>query len=450
MKMMSTNLLKKIAKNNICYDTRKLVSGDTFVCLKGANFDSHSKIHEIIEKAAYVVVEDGNKYIDFDSDKLIKVTDTREALALISKEHFMSPTDKLKVIGITGTKGKTTTAFMVKKILEDAGHKVGMIGTVGVFFGDNFMETPNTTPESFVIYSYAKKMLDEGCDYLVMEVSSQALKYHRVTGINFDYAMWTNIAPEHIGDNEHTDYNDYLNSKLKIFSMAKTAIVNDDSNDYDKILDATKDIKLVKKVRGIEFNLTMPGDYNKENASLAYTLGLELGINENLVINSIENTVVPGRCEVVYKNDEYTIVVDFAHEKNGAKSFLETMKKENPKRLVVVFGCGGNRAKERRYGMGEVAGKYADFVILTADNSRKEKTIDIIADIETTLSKYKKKDIDYVIREDRREAIKYAIENHKVGDLICVIGKGHETHMDTNGKLERFLDSEEILKIING
>ena len=450
--------------NKLCYDARKVEEGDLFICLEGARFDTHSVIDDIVEKGAKVlVVNKNNKYIkekfDIKETKLknviiIGVQNTRSALAIISANYFNNPTDKLKIIGITGTKGKTTTAFMIRNILMEAGYKVGMIGTIGIFYGNEHVVTENTTPESFVLQEYFRKMLDAGIEYVVMEVSSQSLKWHRVDGIRFYCAVWTNIMQEHIGPNEHDDYNDYLESKLKIFENAERAVINAETNDYDKVIEKIKEtevLKLYEKKINKKFNLLIPGDHNQENATLAYEFGRALKIDDTIIMRALEKTVVPGRIEVVYKDENLTVIVDFSYEDHGAKRFLETIRKENYKRIVTIFGCGGNRSRDRRYGMGEVCGKMADFIILTADNSRFEKTRDIIRDIETTLTKYKKEnDIDngYVIIEDRREAIEYAIKNRRKGDVICVMGKGHEPFMEMNGELVPFLDKEVILDIL--
>ena len=432
--------IKDVEIANVVYDSRLVKKDDLFICLNGSRFDSHSKIDEVVKKGAKViVVEEGNKYLNecsFDDKQIVISTkNTRHALAVISKAYFDNSSDKLKIIGVTGTKGKTTTSFMIKKILETAGHKVGMVGTIGIFIGSEHIITDNTTPESFVLFESFAKMIDVGTEYVVMEVSSQSLKFNRVDGITFEYAVWTNIAPEHIGENEHDDFDDYINSKLKIFSQCKNAIINSDTDYHDRVIDACKknNVQVYEKQGTKIFKLMIPGQYNIDNANLAYTFAKALRLDDSIITKALENTVVPGRCELVYKNDDFKVIVDFSYEDNGALKFLNTIREENPKRVVTVFGCGGNRSKNRRYGMGEVAGKLADFVILTADNSRFEKTIDIIADIETTLTKHKKKDdldAGYIIREDRREAIEYALKNHKKGDVICVMGKGHEPLME--------------------
>lgn len=450
--------INNVEINKLVYDSRDVESGDLFVCLNGARFDSHTKIKEVIDSGAKaIIVEENNeniKNINCDKDVIIISTpNSRRALSIVSKAYFGNPSDKLSIIGVTGTKGKTTTAFMIKNILEKNNFKVGMSGTVGIFIGDEHILTDNTTPESFVLFESFAKMLDKGITHVVMEVSSQSLKYNRVDDIDFEYAVWTNIAPEHIGENEHDSFEDYLNSKIKIFSKCKKAVINANTDYYDVVIKACKEhnVKVFEKKENIKFNLMIPGNYNIDNANLAYTFGKSMGIDESIIREALENTIVPGRCELVYKDKDFKVIVDFSYENNGALKFLNTIKEENPKRIVAVYGCGGNRSKDRRYGMGEVTGQLADFIVLTADNSRFEKTIDIIKDIETTLTKYKKKDDlenGYIIREDRREAIEYAIKNHKSGDVICVMGKGHEPLMEMNGEKIRFLDREVILDII--
>lgn len=448
--------IEDIEINKLCYDAREIEKNDLFICLKGARFDTHSIIPDIIKKGASVIIVDKNsEYVGASctSSLILAVENTRIALAIISANYFDRPADKLKIVGITGTKGKTTTAFMIRNILIEAGHKVGMIGTIGIFYGDEHIITDNTTPESFVLHEYFRKMLDMGIDYVVMEVSSQSLKYHRVYGINFYYAVFTNIMPEHIGEHEHTDYNDYLESKLKIFEQCENALINAGTNDYDRIINKinASPIKLFEKKINRKFNLRIPGEHNLENASLAYEFGKSLGLDDKIIIRALEKTVVPGRIEEVYRDDDFTVIVDFSYEDNGAKKLFDVLRNENHKRIVAVFGCGGNRSKNRRYGMGEVCGKEADFIVLTADNSRFEKTRDIIRDIESTLTKYKKEndfENGYVIIEDRYKAIEYAIKNRKKGDVICVMGKGHEPLMEMNGEKIRFLDREVILEIL--
>lgn len=478
--------IDNISINKLCYNTNLVEENDIFVCIKGENYNSHDQIKYLINKKVKVIVvseSEKEKYENLINENidiiLIRVANTRKALCLLSKNYFDNASDKLKIIGITGTKGKTTTSFMIKKILESGTHKkVGLIGSIGCFIGDDFYETDNTTPESFIIHEFFYKMVNAGIEYVVMEVSSQSLKYNRIDGINFYYVLWTNIFADHIGKGEHTDYNDYLESKLKIFSMAKNAIINAETKDIEyvinkidenrvnklylsikkinnksiKIFNPIDNIKLFndEKNLGVEFDylnnsikLNFPGMHNVENAMLAITFGLLNNISIDDIKTALNKLNVAGRSEVVFKNKDFLVIVDYAHNGIGTKALLNTINEYKFKRVIVVFGCGGNRSRDRRYDMGKTVSSMADFAYITSDNSRFEKAEDIIKDI---LSAYKSK--KYKVIVDRKEAIDYAIKNHKRGDCILIIGKGHETYNDVMGKKTHFSDKEEAIKTI--
>ena len=470
--------------SKLIYDNRLVENDIVFICIKGARFDTHDDIFDIIKNGSKLVVIDQNIDVDLLIYKLknnnininnltiVKVDDTRIALAVMSKNYFKNPTKDLRLIGITGTKGKTTTAFMIKKILEVAGHKTGIIGTIGCEFNNKKFKTNNTTPESYILYDFFYQMKNDGVEYVVMEVSSQSLKLNRVYGLYFDYAIWTNISPDHIGVNEHKDFDDYFNCKLKIFNNCKNAIINADDKHFETVLKychsiglspITYSIKDVKKhifsndkYFGIEFNcgmikeniiISMPGLHNVQNAICAISVAKAIGINDYVIKNALSDVSVNGRVEIIEKNDDFTVLVDYAHNEIGTEALINSIKEYDHKRIVVVFGSGGNRDVERRYGMGHAVGRLADFCIVTADNSRFEKTIDIINQIVEAL---RQETDQYIIIEDRSEAIKYAINNHKKGDIICIIGKGHEDYNDFQGKKTYFSDREEVLKAING
>ena len=410
--------------NKLCYNTKLAEENDIFICIKGEKYDSHDHIKELINKKVRVIVvseSEKEKYDHFINENvdiiLIRVDNTRKALCIISKNYFDNASDKLKVIGITGTKGKTTTSFMIKKILETGTHKkVGLIGSIGCFIGDDYYETDNTTPESFIIHEFFYKMVNSGIEYVVMEVSSQSLKYFRVYGINFYYVLWTNIFEDHIGKGEHTDYNDYLESKLKIFSMTKNAIINVNTNDIERVKNKIDENKVNKiylslnkinnrsiqifnpienvklfnneKNLGVEFDylnnyiqLNFPGVHNVENAMMAITFGLLNDININDIRKALHELKVAGRSEVVFKNKNFLVIVDYAHNGVGTEALLNTISEYKFKRVIVVFGCGGNRSKDRRYDMGKTVSSMADFAYITSDNSRFEKAEDIINDI---------------------------------------------------------------------
>ena len=468
---------------DVIYNTKNVSADTLFVCLKGANIDTHddNMIIDAINNGSKIVVvekdvdlekissgvKEGNKY------QIIKVESTRKTLSLLSINYFRHPLNDLVLIGITGTKGKTTTSFMIKRILEKAGKKVGLIGTIGFIRGNELIKTDNTTPESYILQKYFYMMKQDGIEYAIMENSSQSFKLDRTYGVHFNYAVFTNIAEDHIGKNEHKDFDEYFNCKLKIFDDCDNAIINKDDDQYDNIIqyihkkelkkvipysakEIEKNIVETDNLLGVEFKLKdfqnsivipLPGLHNIYNALSAITVAKDIGIKEEIIIDALREISVPGRVEIIEKNCDYTIMVDYAHNELGTKMLIKSIKEYNPKRIVVVFGCGGNRDVNRRYGMGEVVGEYADFSIVTADNSRFEKTIDIINDILSRLTKWTE---NYVVIEDRRDAIQYAIKNHQKGDIILVIGKGHEDYNDFNGVKTHFSDKEEIIKFLNG
>ena len=457
--------------SDICYDSRKVKVGSLFICLSGSNFDGHDYIDSAIENGAKAVLVEKDVYRD--DITIIKVSSTRRLLSKISINYFDNPIKNMKSIAITGTKGKTTTSFMIKNILEEDNKKVGVIGTMGVFFGDKHYSTVNTTPESYDIQKYLREMVNDGVEYLVMEVSSQALKVGRVDGMVFDYGIFTNLSEDHIGENEHKDMEEYVYCKSLLFKMCKNGIFNMDDNYYhDMIKECTcniytyghdkeaslviDDVKLLRKENFIGLEMTTsgivsdkflvntPGDFSAYNSACAIVVTYLLGCNIDNIKKALSKVAVRGRVEIVPVSDKYTVIIDYAHNGVSTESILTTMRKYNPKRIISLFGCGGNRSKDRRYDMGEVSGKYADFTIITEDNSRFEDVNDIMNDIEVGIKKTNGK---YIKIPDRRTAIGYAIDNAMEGDIILILGKGHETYQEKNGERTHFDDREEVLKL---
>lgn len=458
---------------DVIYDSRKARENTAFVCIRGSARDSHEFIPDVLLKGCRVLVVEENVTVPEDVT-VIRVENGRMALAELSAARFGYPAQKLTTIGITGTKGKTTTSYMVKAILEAAGKKVGLIGTNGAVIGTEKFPTSNTTPESYVVQEYFAKMVEAGCDCMVMEVSSQALMLHRVGGICFDYGLFTNISPDHIGPKEHESFEEYLYYKSQLLTVCKTGVVNRLTDHYEEVVkdascrlytygleteaDFTGDAIHYANDHefvGIEFDIHgkvngrvrvgMPGKFNADNALATLSvcsLALEKdGIREETLLDSLENIRVDGRMEIAYVSKKCSVIVDYAHNAVSMESLLTTLRDYNPKRLVCVFGCGGNRAKDRRYSMGEIGGKMADFCIITADNPRFEKNEDIIKDIEVGLGKT---DGDYIVIPDRRDAIFHAIHNAKEGDMIAIIGKGHEDYQEIEGVRHHFLDREVV------
>lgn len=461
--------------NDICYDSRKVKNNDLFICLVGVNSDGHDYIDSAVNNGAKCIIVEKN--IDIGADvTVIKVDNTRRYLSRLSINFFGNPSSEMTTIGITGTKGKTTTSWMIKNILEEDGKSVGVIGTMGIFYGDKHYETVNTTPESYEVQKYLREMANNGVKYLVMEVSSQALKVGRVDGMMFDYGVFTNLTRDHVGEGEHPDMNDYVYSKSLLFKMCKHGIFNIDDDHYkDMICDCTcsintygydknsdlviTDTKLLRKEHfiGVEVRtdgiikdsilINTPGLFSAYNGICATLVTKLLGCDISSIKNALEKVAVKGRVEIVPVSDKYSVIIDYAHNGVSMENILKTMKEYNPKRIVSLFGCGGNRSRDRRYDMGEISGKYADFTIITEDNSRFEDVNDIMNDIETGIKRTGGK---YIKIADRSEAIKYALNNALEGDIILLLGKGHETYKEINGKRVHFDERDVILEFKNG
>ena len=441
-------------------DNRKISEGSLFICIKGANFDGHSCSMEAAEKKAAAIVVEADVELPTDSEiAVIRVENTRYAMAFISAAYFDHPASKLKTIGITGTKGKTTTTYLIRSMLENAGHKVGLIGTIEVIIGDKHIHSENTTPESFTLQQYMAEMVEAGCDSVVMEVSSQGLMLHRSQGFTFDLGIFTNIEPDHIGPNEHKDFEDYMYCKGLLFKQCKVGICNGDDIHTDDILEGhTCEVETYGFNEGVDLRainlayirkpgelgvffdtaglidmhceIRTPGKFSVYNALCAVAVARHFGCTAKEIAPALKEAKVKGRIEMVKVSDDFTLMIDYAHNAMALKSLLTTLRDYHPNRLISVFGCGGNRSKLRRFEMGEVSGKYSDFTIITSDNPRYEEPEDIMNDIETGM---KKTDGKYIKITDRKEAIRYAIDHGEQGDIIVLAGKGHEDYQEIKG-----------------
>ena len=459
-KCVSGTLDKEVSA--VVYDSRKVTDNCLFICIEGANFDGHEFASDVVAKGAKVLVvqKDVDEALYSKAEvTIIKVENTRYAMAFISAAYFGNPAEKMKIIGITGTKGKTTTTYMVKSILENAGFKVGLIGTIEVIIGDSHIPAHNTTPESYLLQEYFAKMAQEGCDCVVMEVSSQALMLHRTQGFLFDYGIFTNLEPDHIGENEHASFEDYMACKGLLFKQCKVGIVNSDDAHCSQVTEGHTckletyglkagadllawDLGLLKedgtlgvnfKVSGLdemEVYVAAPGRFSVYNALTAIAICRHFGVPKDAVVRALKLVKVKGRIEPVKVSDDFTLLIDYAHNAMALESLLKSLREYEPGRLVCLFGCGGNRSKLRRYEMGEVSGNLADLTIITSDNPRFEEPQDIIEDIKTGIAKTKGKFVEIA---DRKEAIRYAITNGKPGDIIVLAGKGHEDYQEIKG-----------------
>lgn len=464
---MQGSLDKEIT--SLIYDSRKAEEGAVFVCISGAVRDGHDFAKEVAEKGCTALIVE--KKVDVPEDvTLICVKDSRLALAQASSAYFGHPADKLTTIGITGTKGKTTATYMVRSILEASGIKTGLIGTIETIIGDEKIPSANTTPESYLVQEYFRRMVDAGCQCVVMEVSSQGLMLHRVGGFIFDYGIFTNLEPDHIGPNEHSSLEDYIHCKSLLFRQCRQGIFNADDSHLDKILEGhtckvetygfgenadikAEDVHLFDKggrlgvayhmsgLIDMDVEIDIPGKFSVYNSMTAISICRHFGVKKETILNSLSSIRVKGRVELVPVSSKFTVMIDYAHNAMSLNSLLTTLKEYNPKRLVCLFGCGGNRSVDRRFEMGEVSSKLADLTIVTSDNPRNEEPQAIIDDIVTGV---KRADGKYITIIDRAEAIRYAIENAEEGDVIVLAGKGHEDYQEIKG-VKHHMDERELV-----
>ena len=439
-------------------DSREAEKGSAFVCVRGAVSDGHNYAADAAAKgaAALVVEREVNAPEDV---TVILVKDTRYALALMSAAYYGYPAEKMKIIGVTGKKGKTTTTYMVKSILESTGYKVGLIGTIEAIIGEKHIPAGNTTPESCTIQKYFSQMAEEGCDIVVMEASSQGLMLHRTAGIPFEIGIFTNLGKDHIGPNEHSDFENYKQCKGLLFRQCRLGIANADDRYFRDVLkNATcrvetfgfsenadlraENIKLISRpgylgvayhasgIMDLDVEIDIPGRFSVYNSLTAIAVCRHFQVPTEKIKKALREVKVKGRIERVPVSDEFTLLIDYAHNAMSLENLLTTLREYDPGRLVCLFGCGGNRSKDRRYEMGEVSGRLADLTIITSDNPRFEEPQAIIDDIKTGIEKT---DGKYVEICGRKDAIRYAIETGKPGDVIILAGKGHEDYQEIKG-----------------
>ncbi len=439
-------------------DHRKVEGNSVFVCIAGANFDGHSAVLDAANHGAAAVIVEREVAVP-KGITVIRTASTRYALAHLSAAYFGQPAKELKIIGITGTKGKTTTTYLIKSILEHAGYRVGLIGTIEAIIGETHIPAKNTTPESYQIQEYFRRMADAGLQIVVMEVSSQGLMMHRTEAIEFDLGIFTNIEPDHIGPNEHESFEHYLKCKSLLFRQCRVGILNADDAHLHSVLAGhtcevetyglseqadlrAVQIQLVSSpgVLGVAFhtqgllslavNIPTPGRFSVYNALCAIAVCRHFNIAEEVICSALLQAHVKGRIEMIRISRRFTLMIDYAHNGMSLRSLLTTLREYEPKRLVCLFGCGGNRAKDRRYEMGEVSGRYADFTIITSDNPRFEDPQAIIDDIKVGIERTDGKYIEII---DRKEAIGHAIFEAEDGDVIVLAGKGHEDYQEICG-----------------
>ena len=443
-------------------NSKNIKEGYLFIAIKGFSVDGHKFINDAIENGAKaILIEEGcdlKEIKNIDNITIVMAKDTREALAITSANFYGNPSRKFKLIGVTGTKGKTTTTFMIKEILERAGKKVGLIGTIAIYInGKKIQDSDRTTPESIELQQIFAKMVDEGVEVVVMEVSSQSLKLHRVTGCEFDYVLFTNFSEDHISKNEHPDMKDYFESKLKLFKMCKNGIVNTDDlhgakipnlfpdsnivtygiDNYANVL--AKDITITNSYVDFKVKITdrnervktgIPGRFSVYNSLAAICVAQKFGVSLEVVKEALAQVRVPGRSELVDNKREIPIMIDYAHSPESLENILQAVKSYTRGKVISVFGCGGDRDPGKRPIMGEISGRIADYTFITSDNPRTEDPQKIVDQIEEGIKKTKG---NYKVIVDRTEAIKEAIKMATKRDIVVLAGKGHEPYQEING-----------------
>ena len=459
-------------------NSQNVKQGYMFVAIKGFSVDGHTFIGDAIKNGATViVVEEGFdlKSVKFEKDTTVIMSpNTREFLALASNNFYGKPSKKFKLIGVTGTKGKTTTTFMIKEILEKAGKKVGLIGTIAVYINEEKKEdSDRTTPESLELQKIFAEMVEKEVEYVVMEVSSQSLKLHRVDGCEFDLVVFTNLSEDHISEKEHPDMEDYFESKLKLFNMCKRGFTNVDDLHGAKIPEMfpdsniigygidnsgnvlAKDITVTNSYVDFKVKITdrnervkvdIPGRFSVYNALAAICVCKELGISSENIKEALSEIKVPGRSEMVANKLDIPIMIDYAHSPESLENILKAVSSYTRGRVISLFGCGGDRDSRKRPIMGEISGKVADYTIITSDNPRTEDPQKIVDQIEEGIKKTKGK---YEVIVDRTEAIEKAIRMANKNDIIILAGKGHEPYQEINGKKYPFDERIIVNDIIN-
>lgn len=440
------NKLADIEITGVTCDSREVKEGYAFVCIRGSLSDGHKFVPSAIEKGAAVIIAEEDTGVK----NQIIVPDTHAAFSDMCANWFGNPAKDLKLIGVTGTNGKTSVTYFLKKILEGQGFKVGLVGTIQNMIGDEILATKNTTPNAYDLNSLFSIMKAKGCTYVIMEVSSHALDQCRVYNLDFEVAMFTNLTQDHL--DYHITMENYLAAKKKLFSMCKTAVINSDdeyskelmnglnckvvtysagdSSTYSakavKYMPSSVDYEFVSDIHINHVKVNTGGKFTVYNSLCALATAVELGFPIKEAANSLATlSGVKGRAEVVPTGRDFTVIIDYAHTPDGLKNILSTFRECKKNRLIVLFGCGGDRDKTKRPIMGSVAARYADFCIVTSDNPRSEEPSEIIKDILVGMDG---NPTPYKVIENRVEAIKYAIATAVKDDIIVLAGKGHETY----------------------
>ena len=465
---------------NINSDSRKIKENGLFVAINGFTKNGTDFIPNAIENGAKAIIVEPDTDIDSlnipENITVISVKNTRKALAYASCEFYDNPSKKLKLIGVTGTKGKTTSTFMIKSILEKHGLNVGLIGSIAVYINDDKIEdTDRTTPESFEIQKHLANMVEKNVDVAIIEVSSQAMKLDRVTGCDFDVSLFTNLTEDHISAKEHPNMEDYFNCKLELIKISKHGVINNDDETVSKIKNMlpNKDIKTFAIDNEADFKVNpnnviitdsyidfsyfyngkeekveaaIPGKFSIYNALGAISVCSYFNVTPDEIRDALKDLKVLGRSELVPNKLGLTIMIDYAHTPSSLESILTAVKAYAKGRIICAWGVGGDRDAKKRPIMGEISGRLADYTVLMSDQVRTEDPLKILKEIEVGIIPTGK---PYKIVVDRTEGIKYAISIAKPGDIIVIPGLGHDLYLERNGVKYPYDERKVITKLID-
>ncbi len=460
---------KEVNISGITFDSREVKAGYLFICISGFKVDGHDYAQEAVDKGAVALLAE--REIEGVGATTVIVENTRKETSLLAANFYDHPDKKLKIIGITGTNGKTTTTYLIKSILESSGKKVGLIGTNQNLIGNISLPSHHTTPDFIELMDLLSRMIEEEAEYVVMEVSSHSLALDRVSACDFTVGAFTNITQDHL--DFHETMENYLEAKAKLFSLCKIGVINNDIEASEYLLDKAKGCKAITYGKdnpsdvfaeniklygsGIEFDLVyegekkqislgIPGEFSVYNALTAISCCLGLGISLEEIAQGLKNAEgVKGRIEVVKTNTPYTVIIDYAHTPDGLLNIINAIRGFSKGRIITLFGCGGDRDKTKRPIMGKVAGELSDFCVVTSDNPRSENPSEIIRDILPGISET---GCDYAVVENRFEAIEFALDHAEKDDIILLAGKGHETYQILKDRTIVFDEREIVTKLI--
>ena len=462
-----------IAVSSIAIDSRKVIKGTAFVAIKGVAQDGHDYISKAIELGAKVIVCENMPALQVDGVTYIKVANTSEAVAYMAHQYYDAPSTKIKLVGVTGTNGKTTIATLLFKLFSELGYTCGLVSTVQNQIGDQIIPATHTTPDAVSLNELLNTMVDAGCSHVFMECSSHAVHQHRITGLVFTGALFSNITHDHL--DYHKTFEAYIAAKKGFFdalTASAFAITNSDDKRGEVMLQNTKAKKLsyglkssadykgkilenaltglVMLVNEIEVHFRLIGEFNAYNLLAVYGAAINLGIESNTALTTLSMLAgAEGRFDYIISNKQVIGIIDYAHTPDALENVLATIKKlrKGYEQVITVVGCGGDRDKTKRPIMAQTACDLSDKVILTSDNPRTEDPAQIIADMEAGLNTAAKR--KYISILDRKEAIKAAVEFAKPEDIVLVAGKGHEKYQDINGVKHPFDDKAILLAFFN-